>query len=112
MGLSRLCAYLMGRYCPWIRVNLFLKIFAAIDIVFIIKVLLSLMALIFAYDAIAGEHESGTLRLVSDTSYQSGPHSVRQIHQRNVLSSLAIAGKFFPCKHLTNSIHLYFHKHW
>lgn len=44
--------------------NLFLKVFASIDIVFIIKVLLSLMALIFAYDAIAGEREGGTLRLV------------------------------------------------
>ena len=44
--------------------NLFLKVFTAIDIVFIIEVLLSLMALIFAYDAIAGERESGTLRLV------------------------------------------------
>ena len=44
--------------------SLFLKIFASIDIVLIVKVLLSLMALIFAYDAIAGERESGTLRLV------------------------------------------------
>ena len=44
--------------------NLFLKVFTSIDIVFIIEVLLSLMALIFAYDAIAGEREGGTLRLV------------------------------------------------
>ncbi len=44
--------------------NLFLKVFASIDLVFIIEMLLSLMALIFAYDAIAGEREGGTLRLV------------------------------------------------
>ena len=44
--------------------NMFLKVFVSIDIVFIIEVLLSLMALIFAYDAIAGEREGGTLRLV------------------------------------------------
>ena len=38
--------------------------FAAMDIVFILKVILSLMALTFAYDALAGEYERGTLRLV------------------------------------------------
>ncbi|MCY3741071.1 MAG: ABC transporter permease subunit [Candidatus Poribacteria bacterium] len=42
----------------------FLNIFFAIDIVFVFEVVLSLMALLFAYDAIAGEHESGTLRLL------------------------------------------------
>ena len=44
--------------------NSFLNIFAAIDIVFIFEVVLSLLALIFAYDALAGERERGTLRLV------------------------------------------------
>ena len=44
--------------------NPFLNIFSAIDIVFIFQVVLSLLALVFAYDAIAGERERGTLRLV------------------------------------------------
>lgn len=44
--------------------NPFLNLFSSIDIVFIFEVILSLMALIFAYDAIAGERERGTLRLV------------------------------------------------
>ena len=44
--------------------NPFLNVFNSIDIVFIFKVVLSLMALIFAYDALAGERERGTLRLV------------------------------------------------
>ncbi len=44
--------------------NPLLKLFSAIDIVFIFEVVLSLMALIFAYDALAGERERGTLRLV------------------------------------------------
>ena len=44
--------------------NPFLNIFNSIDIVFIFKVVLSLMALIFAYDALVGERERGTLRLV------------------------------------------------
>ena len=44
--------------------NPFLNIFNSIDITFIFEVVLSLMALIFAYDAIAGERERGTLRLV------------------------------------------------
>ena len=44
--------------------NPLLNLFTAIDIVFIFEVVLSLIALIFAYDAIAGERERGTLRLV------------------------------------------------
>ena len=44
--------------------NPFLNIFNSIDIIFIFEVVLSLMALIFAYDALAGERERGTLRLV------------------------------------------------
>ncbi len=44
--------------------NPFLAFFSSIDIVFIFEVVLSLLGLIFAYDAIAGERERGTLRLV------------------------------------------------
>lgn len=43
---------------------LFLNLFSSIDIVFIFEGILSLMALMFAYDTVAREHESGTLRLV------------------------------------------------
>ncbi len=52
--------------------NPLFNIFTAIDIVFIFEVVLSLMALIFAYDAIAGEHERGTLRLVLTNSIRRG----------------------------------------
>ena len=44
--------------------NPIMNIFSSIDIVFIFQVVLSLLALIFAYDALAGEYEGGTLRLV------------------------------------------------
>ena len=44
--------------------NPYLNILSSIDIVFIFEVVLSLMALLFAYDALAGEREQGTLRLV------------------------------------------------
>ncbi len=44
--------------------NPFMDMFASMDIVFIFKVILSLLALIFAYDALVGESERGTLRLV------------------------------------------------
>ncbi len=44
--------------------NSFLNIFSSIDIVFIFEVVMSLFALIFAYDALVGERERGTLRLV------------------------------------------------
>ena len=44
--------------------NPIMNIFSSIDIVFIFEVVLSLLALIFAYNALAGERERGTLRLV------------------------------------------------
>ena len=44
--------------------NPFVAFFSSIDIVFVFEVVLSLIGLIFAYDAIAGERERGTLRLV------------------------------------------------
>ncbi len=43
--------------------NLFIHYFSQIDLVFIFQFVLSLLALLFAYDAIAGEREAGTLRL-------------------------------------------------
>ena len=44
--------------------NSYFNIFTSIDIVLIFQGVLSLLALTFAYDAIAGEYEQGTLRLV------------------------------------------------
>ena len=52
--------------------NPFLNIFNTIDIVFIFEVVLSLMGLMFAYDALAGERERGTLRLVLSHSVSRG----------------------------------------
>ncbi len=40
------------------------SLFAAPDLLYIVKVLLSLIALLFAYDAVSGEKEQGTLKLV------------------------------------------------
>ncbi len=53
--------------------NPLMDMFASMDIVFIFQVILSLLAMIFAYDALAGEYERGTLRLVLS-------HSVRRGH--------------------------------
>ncbi|RKU37336.1 hypothetical protein C6496_09590 [Candidatus Poribacteria bacterium] len=44
--------------------NPYLNLFSQIDLVSIFQVVLSLLALLFAYDAIAGDWQSGTLRLV------------------------------------------------
>ncbi|MCY4568682.1 MAG: ABC transporter permease subunit [Candidatus Poribacteria bacterium] len=52
--------------------NPFMDMFASIDIVFIFEVILSLLALIFAYDTLAGEHERGTLRLVLTSHVRRG----------------------------------------
>ena len=38
-------------------------IFGALDLIFIVKIVLSLFAILFTYDAIAGEKERGTLKL-------------------------------------------------
>ena len=43
--------------------NLFIDHFYRIDLVFIFQFVLSLLTLLFAYDAIAGERETGTMRL-------------------------------------------------
>ena len=52
--------------------NSFMDMFASMDVVFIFEVILSLLALIFAYDALAGEYEHGTLRLVLTHSVRRG----------------------------------------
>ena len=44
--------------------NPFLNVFTSMDIGFIFEMILSLLALIFAYDVLTGERERGTLRLV------------------------------------------------
>ena len=44
--------------------NPYFNLFTSIDIVFLFQGVLSLLALTFAYDAIAGEYERGTLRLL------------------------------------------------
>ena len=48
----------------WHGSNPFMDMFVSMDIVFIFEVILSLLALVFAYDTLAGEYERGTLRLV------------------------------------------------
>ena len=52
--------------------NPFLRLFSSIDLVAIFQVVLSLLALLFAYDAIAGEHEAGTLRLMMSHPVRRG----------------------------------------
>ncbi|MDE0424760.1 MAG: ABC transporter permease subunit [Candidatus Poribacteria bacterium] len=44
--------------------NPFLSIFLAIDVIFVFKIVLSALAILFAYNTISGEHEDGTLKLV------------------------------------------------
>ena len=51
--------------------NPLLNLFSSIDIVFIFEVVLSLMSLIFAYDALAGERERGYITACPNTSGES-----------------------------------------
>lgn len=48
--------------------NPFLAMFPSIDLTFIFQIVLSLLALLFAYDAISGEREDGTLKLMMSNS--------------------------------------------
>lgn len=48
--------------------NPFLTIFLIVDVVFIFKIVLSALAILFAYNAISGEREDGTLKLVLSNS--------------------------------------------
>ena len=52
--------------------NLFINHFYRIDLVFVFQFVLSLLALLFAYDAIAGERETGTMRLTMSHSVRRG----------------------------------------
>ena len=44
--------------------NSFLSMFLTIDVVFIFKIILSALAILFAFNTISGEREDGTLKLV------------------------------------------------
>ncbi|MDE0014850.1 MAG: ABC transporter permease [Candidatus Poribacteria bacterium] len=44
--------------------NPFLSIFLSIDVIFVFKIVLSALAILFAYNTISGEREAGTLKLV------------------------------------------------
>ena len=44
--------------------NPFLAMFLTVDVVFIFKIVLSALAILFAYNTISGEREDGTLKLV------------------------------------------------
>jgi ABC-type transport system involved in multi-copper enzyme maturation permease subunit len=47
-------------------------LFAAPDLLYIVKALVALIALLFAYDAVSGEKENGTLRLVLSGAVSRG----------------------------------------
>ncbi len=66
-------------------VSLF-SLVAAPDLLYVVKVMLSLVALLFAYDSVSGERERGTLRLVL-----SWPVSRGQVVAGKMLGGLATA---------------------
>ena len=48
--------------------NPFLSIFLTVDVIFVFKIVLSALAILFAYNTISGEREDGTLKLVLSNS--------------------------------------------
>ncbi len=43
-------------------------VFPPLDLLFIVTIIMSLLAVLFSYDAVAGEREAGTLRLIASNS--------------------------------------------
>lgn len=54
------------------QTNPYLNLFATMDLIFILQVVLSLLALIFAHDAISGERETDILRLIISNPVSRG----------------------------------------
>ena len=88
--------------------NPFMNILSSIDIVFIFGGVLSLLALIFAYDALAGEYERGTLRLVLNAFRQSRTNLTCEIHQRYALFARADANECDPGDDPANDLPILF----
>jgi ABC-type transport system involved in multi-copper enzyme maturation permease subunit len=54
------------------QVNVLFAFFATPDFAYIVKAVVSLLAILFAFDAISGEQEHGTLRLILSNSVSRG----------------------------------------
>jgi len=48
--------------------NYLVKMFPVLDLLFIVSVIMSLMAVLFSHDAVCGERERGTLRLITSNA--------------------------------------------
>lgn len=85
------------------------SLFAPPDLMYLVKVLLSLLALLFAYDAISGEKERGTLRLML-----SWPVSRGQVVAGKMIGGLTVVivpfvlmvGALLLAVTLTGDVHL------
>ena len=58
------------------------SVFGALDLTFIVKIVLSLFAILFTYDAIVGEKERGTLKLTLSNRVPAGQADPGQSHRR------------------------------
>ena len=81
--------------------NPFLSIFLAIDAIFVFKIILSALAIRFAYNTISGEHEDGRLKAVprfkEHISHQSIIFPLGLLILFNVLFFIAAQLSFLKC---------------
>jgi len=54
---------------PIEKLNLIFSIFPAPDLLFIVKIILSLIVLLFSFDSVSGEKENGTLQMILSNSF-------------------------------------------
>ncbi len=63
--------------------NPFLAVFPVLDVVLIFKLVMSVLAVLVAYDAISGEKEDETLKLTLSNKRAEASGAFRQVHRRH-----------------------------
>ena len=80
--------YLFGsnRHRNKVQTTPFLSIFLAVDVIFVFKIVLSALAILFAYNTISGEREDGTPETGAIQSDSEGHSHIWQIPWGHVVS--------------------------
>ena len=88
-----------------------MDMFASMDIVLIFEVILSLLALIFAYDTLTGEYEHGTLRLVLTHPVPRGHILLAKYISAMLCLLVPLLMSLLLSIHFTDDLYCHFSKH-
>ena len=73
----------------------FLSIFLSVDVIFVFKIVLSALAILFAYNTISGEREDGTLKLLLSNPVSKDMHLCLENIFGGMLSAVSDCGDQF-----------------